>query len=257
MQFQPALAVAKGTRMDATRVRSVAQRPVDALDFHTKIAIEFDQSYSYDSNRLERLDIWKAYLAKYASGVDLAYDLGCGSGAITCLLAQYAKRVIAIDGAEGMLAVARKNAAARGVSDRIEFRQSRLPIPGQVTLPQADIVISSSAIEYMDSVPDALAFARGLLKHQGTLIFSMSNRDSISRKIVRVVHGVTGRPKYIKYLQHFVTLADLEQYLEVGGFTPVEFSYFGGADRLNRYLASLLSPSRANNMILIAACPSK
>ena len=90
------------------------QRPVDALDFHTSIAIEFDQSYSYDSNRLERLKIWKAYLAKYASGADLAYDLGCGSGAITSLLAQYAKRVIAIDGAEGMLAVARKNAAACG-----------------------------------------------------------------------------------------------------------------------------------------------
>jgi ubiquinone/menaquinone biosynthesis C-methylase UbiE len=231
------------------------QRPVDALDFHTSIAIEFDQSYSYDSNRLERLKIWKAYLAKYASGADLAYDLGCGSGAITSLLAQYAKRVIAIDGAEGMLAVARKNAAACGLSDRIEFRQSRLPIPGQVTLPQADVVISSSAIEYMDSVPDALAFARSLLKKQGTLIFSMSNRASISRKLVRAVHGVTGRPEYIKYLQHFVTLADLEQYLEVGGFTPVEFSYFGGADRFNRFLAPLLSPSRANNMILIAARP--
>lgn len=243
--------------MDALGERSLKQGPVDALDFHTKIAIEFDQSYSYDANRLERVTIWKAYLAKYVSGVDLAYDLGCGSGAITSLLAQYAKRVIAIDGAEGMLAVARKNAAAHGLSDRIEFRQSRLPIPGQVTLPQADIVISSSAIEYMDSVPDALAFARGLLKDQGTLIFSMSNRESISRKLVRAVHGVTGRPKYIKYLQHFVTVADLEQYLEVGGFTPVEVSYFGGADRLNRFLASLLPPSRANNMILVAARPSK
>lgn len=243
--------------MDAFGERSLKPGPVDALDFHTKIANEFDQSYSYDANRLERLTIWKAYLAKYASGVDFAYDLGCGSGAITSLLAQYAKRVIAIDGAEGMLAVARKNAAAHGFSDRIEFRQSRLPMPGQVTLPQADIVISSSAIEYMDSVPDALAFARGLLKGQGTLIFSMSNRDSISRKLVRAVHGVTGRPEYIRYLQHFVTVADLEHYLEAGGFTPVESSYFGGVDRLNRVLASVLPPSRANNMILIAARRSK
>ena len=72
--------------------------------------------------------------AVLASGARLVADIGTGSGAIAVALAVHSPevRVIATDISADALAVARENAAAHGVADRIDFRQGpRCPNGGQ------------------------------------------------------------------------------------------------------------------------------
>jgi release factor glutamine methyltransferase len=74
----------------------------------------------------------------------LVADIGTGSGAIACTLAERDERlrVLASDISAGALAVARENAAALGVGDRIEFVQSDLfaSIPTNLSF---DLVVSN------------------------------------------------------------------------------------------------------------------
>jgi hypothetical protein len=118
---------------------------------------------------------------------------------------------------------------------------------------RAELVVSSSAIEYLDSIPEALGFLRALLEDTGIVIFSVSNRDSISRRAVRTIHHVTGRPRYLSFLRHFMTVTEIKTALAAAGLTYLEHAYFGRADRVNRFLGHLLAPRLASNMIIVAA----
>lgn len=227
-------------------------RSGDAIAFHSEIASEFHESYRADPNRRERLDVWRAYLARYAKPAQRAYDLGCGSGMLTCEIASRAAEVTAIDGSDAMIAIARKNTAERGFRN-VTFRQARLPIADTSDLPAAELVISSSVIEYLDSVEAALAFVRSLMKPGAMLFFSMSNRDSISRKIVRLVYRMTGRPRYFGFVRHFLNEDDVRRLLAGAGLDYVDHAYFGGQDRLNRVIGSVLPAKFSTNMILIVA----
>ena len=68
-------------------------------------------------------------------GSPLVADVGTGSGAIAIAVAKHAPgaRLIATDVSEAALKIARENAAAQGVTDRIEFHQGELlePLEGQ------------------------------------------------------------------------------------------------------------------------------
>jgi SAM-dependent methyltransferase len=226
--------------------------PVDAVVFHSQIASEFHESYRTDPNRLERLELWRRYLTHYARKTERAYDLGCGSGMLTLEIAPLANQVVAIDGADRMLDLARKNIAERGYQN-VAFINSRLPIEDTSMLEPAELVISSSVIEYLDSVEEALAFAHKLLTPRGLLLFSISNRDSLSRKLVRTVHRLTGRPRYIGFIRHFVNERDILRPLKTTGFEYITHTYFGGQDRLNQLLARFFPARFASNMILIVA----
>jgi 2-polyprenyl-3-methyl-5-hydroxy-6-metoxy-1,4-benzoquinol methylase len=224
----------------------------DAVAFHSQIASEFHESYKADPNRLERIDVWRTYLARHAKPAELAYDLGCGSGMLTCEIAGRADKVIAIDGSDAMLAIAGKNTAGRGFHN-VSFRQARLPIADTTGLEPADLVISSSVIEYLDTVEGALDFVRKLMKPGAMLFFSMSNRDSISRRLVRVVHRLTGRPRYFGFVKHFLNEDDTRRLLAQARLDYVDHVHFGGHDRLNRVLGTVFPKRFSTNMILIVA----
>jgi SAM-dependent methyltransferase len=222
----------------------------DGVSFYSKIAPDFHASYASDPNRLERMQVWGQFLDRYAKGASFAYDIGCGSGVLACELAKRGIETVGIDGAAGMLSIAQRSAAAHSLSN-VSFQQHRLPIADTAGLRRADLVISSSAIEYLDSIPAALAFLRSLLSDSGIALFSVSNRDSLSRKLVRLSHWVTGRPRYLKFLRHFMTLGEVKAEVEAAGLTYLEHAYFGRADRLNRLLSRWFAPRLASNMLLV------
>jgi hypothetical protein len=113
--------------------------------------------------------------------------------------------------------------------------------------------VSSSAIEYLESLSDALKCLRDLLEDSGVAIFSISNKMSISRALVRACHRVTGRPYYLDYLLHFVSLREIRSLTEQAGLRYLGHAYFGGADRLNQILKRVFSEPLTNNMIIVAA----
>jgi 2-polyprenyl-3-methyl-5-hydroxy-6-metoxy-1,4-benzoquinol methylase len=224
----------------------------DGVSFYSRIAADFHASYVADPNRIDRVRVWQQFLDRYALNARFAYDIGCGSGVLACELAGRGVETVGIDGAEGMLAIAQSSAQARGLTN-LSFRHSRLPPADTADLRSADLVISSSAIEYLESIPEALCFVRNLLVDSGVVIFSLSNRDSISRIMVRAVHRLTGRPRYLDYLRHFITVEEIKSALASAGLTYVEHAYFAGADRLNRLLRLCLPERFSNNMIIVVA----
>lgn len=230
----------------------MASIQTDAVSFYSNVARSFHESYKSDSNRLERLRVWKNYLDKYAHGASYAYDLGCGSGILACELAKRGIETVGIDGASAMLAIARESAHNSGLRN-ITFQQHRLPITDTSGFHPADIVISSSALEYLESMHEALKFVRALMKPGGVVVFSVSNRESWSRTAVRLVNKLTGRPRYLGLLKHFMTVEEILQELKSVGLTYVEHSYFARADRANRVLGSFLPPRLSSNMIIVVA----
>ncbi len=226
--------------------------PMDAVSYYSGAAPRFHASYAADANRRERLEVWGQFIDRFLAGASFAYDLGCGSGILACDLARRGIETVGVDGAPGMLAIARQTAAEQGLG-RVRFVQALLPIQGLDQWRKADAVISSSALEYLPSLPDALRSVHALLRPGGVLVFSVSNRQSLSRAAVRVVHCLTGRPAYFGLLKQFRTPAQLRAELESAGFTPLDHAHFARADRVNRLLARVLPVHRASNMIIIAA----
>lgn len=225
---------------------------IAAVEFYSKTAQDFHASYKADPNRIERVSIWRNFIDRYANGIYSACDIGCGSGILACELARRGIKTFAVDGSPQMLAIARDIADGLGLSN-IEFRQHYLPIENSVFMEKTDLVISSSVIEYLDSVRSSLISIGNLLNKNGTLIFSISNHESFSRKMVRVIHKYTGKPEYMKFLRHFMTLADIKSELANTGFDFIEYRYFGKADMINRLLSCFLPEKFSSNMIIVVA----
>lgn len=233
-------------------MNSPYDKKADAVEFHSDIASDFHASYQFDANRLERVAVWNEFLNRYAKNAKFAYDIGCGSGVLSCDLASRGIEVVGIDGAPGMLEIANQTAKNKNLSN-VSFQQHRLPISNTSSFRAADIVISSSVIEYLEAIPESLVFLRNLLTQDGIVIFSVSNSDSVSRKIVRLIYRLTGKPKYFGLLRHFMTIEDICKDLLTAELSYVEHTYFGRADRLNQVLSIFLAPKFSSNMILVVA----
>ena len=101
--------------------------------------------------------------AVLASGARLVADIGTGSGAIAVALAVHSPevRVIATDISADALAVARENAAAHGVADRIDFRQGDLfePVHERVDAVAANLpYLTDESVEEWTDERTSLAF---------------------------------------------------------------------------------------------------
>jgi SAM-dependent methyltransferase len=223
-----------------------------AVHYHSETAIVFHNSYKYEANRHERLVIWQKYLDRYLGSATLAYDMGCGSGIFAANIAARGIRTIAIDGSATMLELARRTAREAGCTN-IEFRQHQLPIRAIAGFERADAIISSSVVEYLESVDQTLASFRALLRPRGILIFSMPNRDSLKRKLIRLLHRLSGRPRYIGLIKHFATADGLKQELARAKLTYLDHMYLEGNGPLDPVIRRFTSERRSNNMIIIAA----
>jgi SAM-dependent methyltransferase len=86
---------------------------------------------------------------------DTVIDVGCGSGVLSFVAARLgARRVIGTDLSEHAIAVARENAVALGLGDRVEFRAGNLldPVRGE----QADVIIGD-----VSGIPDEIGRLAG------------------------------------------------------------------------------------------------
>jgi len=95
-------------------------------------------------------------------------DLGAGEGTLSQLLAQRAKKVIAVDNSEKMVAYASDLAAQHGCKN-LEFRVGDIENP-PIDTGSVDLVLFSQALHHAQQPAKALASAHRLLKPGGRLV---------------------------------------------------------------------------------------
>ena len=122
----------------------------DAIGFFSDNAQQFHGLYEATPEFRERSQLWQSLLDRYAPRNGLSLDMGCGSGVLTFYLAQMGGQVIGIDGAPDMIAFCQAEQRRRGATN-VQFLQAQLPedVP---QLTPADLVISSSVVEYIDDL---------------------------------------------------------------------------------------------------------
>ncbi len=124
--------------------------PDDAIKHFSGRVKEFDAYYEERDEFLERHRLWTALLDKYATPGGLALDMGCGTGVFTLHLGEKGGRVIGVDGAADMIQYCEKRRRERQLVN-IRFVQATLPDVDETAMAGADLLISSSVVEY---VPD-------------------------------------------------------------------------------------------------------
>lgn len=99
-----------------------------------------------------------------AAAPRLVYDLGCGPGDLTATLAERwpSARIVGVDNDPAMLA-----RAARHAGDRVSFQDGDLA--GFLPPPDADVVVSNAAYQWVDAHVDLLGTIAGRLPAGGWL----------------------------------------------------------------------------------------
>lgn len=227
-------------------------KPDDAVRFFSENAKEFNALYGDEPNFLERLEVWEKLLTGYAVRGGKAVDMGCGGGVFSFRLAQLGCNVIGIDGAPDMVALCEAQRHERGL-DNARFRQGRLPDIDEAGLENADLVISSSVVEYVGDLDRTLALFARLLKPGGKLILSMPNVHSLSRTYQRLKHRVAPRANIYRYILHFSSPGRLARRLAPLGFTLHESAYYTHNTRLAILGRRLHVPRRFTEDLFVAA----
>jgi ubiquinone/menaquinone biosynthesis C-methylase UbiE len=182
------VAGSSAARNDATRVQSLlAARRERSREFFATAAGE------WESMRLSlfgsRIDLQLA-LAMLPPGLVVG-DLGCGTGHLSALLAPHVRRVIAVDGAEAMLASARARLEPR---DNVEFRQGdleQLPLDDAVL----DVATLALVLHHVSEPGRAIGEARRALRPGGRLLvidMLPHERDDLQQRMGHIWRGFAG-----------------------------------------------------------------
>lgn len=186
--------------------RILALRNEQAQVYFNQVAGRFDRSYGPGRS-------WQAFghlLLRMIPPVDIA-DLGSGEGLLSELLARSARRVIAVDNSEKMVAFGAEKAKKNGLKN-LEFRLGNLenpPIdPGSV-----DVVILSQALHHAADPAAAIQSAANILRPGGHVFI-----------LDLLEHGFEkARELYGDLWPGFKT-SDLHQWLENAGLKKIEIS---------------------------------
>jgi ubiquinone/menaquinone biosynthesis C-methylase UbiE len=149
------------------------------------MGLDLEEIYASKADDYERLVIREDYQGNIltaistiltVNGMDIV-DLGAGTGRIACMLAPFARSVIALDASDHMLSVARQKLERSGLTNwRIETADHHhLPVKDA----SVDIVISGWSLVYAaiwakgdwrESLRKALVEIRRILRPGGTII---------------------------------------------------------------------------------------
>jgi SAM-dependent methyltransferase len=111
-----------------------------------------------------------SWVADQVPAAGLVLDVGSGPGVAACTLAQFLPdaEVLAVDGAEPLLELARERADRLGVGKRLRTRPISLP-EGLAELPPADLVWVSGVAHHLPDPTAAVAAFAALVRPGGLL----------------------------------------------------------------------------------------
>jgi 2-polyprenyl-3-methyl-5-hydroxy-6-metoxy-1,4-benzoquinol methylase len=225
----------------------------DAVRYFSQNAQEFEELYRAQPEFYEdRVRLWHQLLDRYATRDGHSIDMGCGPGLFSFYLASKGGAVIGIDGAEAMVAACEAERRERGIQN-IRFLQARLPDVDESQLGRADLIISSSVVEYVDDLDATLALFGRLLQPGGVLLVSMPNVLSVSRTLQRLKYKLFGTPEIYQYIRHFSSPGLLRRRVSPLGLTLVETHYYTHFTRLAKLGRALRMPLALTADLFVAA----
>ena len=159
---------------------------------------------------------WHDWYAEHLGPDDVVIDVGCANGAHTVVAAARCRRIYGFDYDAGHLAVARRTAQARALTNAHFFAWD---VTGRC--PFADGTIDAAlfldVIEHLHPRVAVLREIHRVLRPGGRLLVSGPNRDSSWRRALRAagLFAYSDPDHKIEY-----TRGEFVAELEAGGFTP-------------------------------------
>jgi 2-polyprenyl-6-hydroxyphenyl methylase/3-demethylubiquinone-9 3-methyltransferase len=223
----------------------------DAVDWHSRIATNFDAKYSHSPSFQERFQRWSELLRLYVNGASDVLDAGCGSGVFSEIAAKSARSVLGFDASAEMIAIANAR-KARAKLTNATFAVA--PLGDQAVLGHRvfDIILCSSVLEYVDNYWVSFEWLAAALKPGGVILFSMPNGASLYRKAERLAHAATGRPAYYAYVKNTPRVGEVEAGLSRRGFKITSLQYYAPAPLLSPIARGVGRADLADNLFLIA-----
>jgi ubiquinone/menaquinone biosynthesis C-methylase UbiE len=128
-----------------------------------KLYNEWSHTYDEVANKTRDLELIAGQqVFSFLSFVSVL-ELGCGTGKNTVWLSQKAKRLLAVDFSEGMLASATKKVQA----DHVAFQQADITVPWNFVKEKVDLVTCSLILEHIENLPFIFSQAASVLPPGG------------------------------------------------------------------------------------------
>lgn len=186
--------------------RILNRRREQAQVYFNQIAGRFDRSYGPGRS-------WQAFghlLLRIIPPLVIA-DLGAGEGLLSELLARRAKKVIAVDNSEKIIAFGAAKAKKNGLKN-LEFRQGDLQNP-PIDPHSVDLVILSQALHHAEEPAKAVQSAHKILKAGGQIMILDLLKHNFEK--ARELYG----DRWLGFAE-----SDLHRWLEEAGFKKIEIS---------------------------------
>jgi ubiquinone/menaquinone biosynthesis C-methylase UbiE/DNA-binding transcriptional ArsR family regulator len=186
--------------------RILHRRSEQAEVYFNQVAGRFDRVYGPGRS-------WQAFghlLLRILPPIVIA-DLGSGEGLLSELLARRARKVIAVDNSERIVAFGAAKAKKNGLKN-LEFRLGHLEDP-PIEAGTIDLAVLSQALHHAENPPRALASAHRMLRAGGQIMIL----DLLKHNFARA-HELYG-DRFPGFEE-----SELHQWLEQAGFRKVEVS---------------------------------
>ena len=223
----------------------------DAVSHFTGYVKQFHDYYRDRPEFHERLGIWRELLDRYSVPGGVAIDMGCGTGIFSFYLADRGMRVLGVDGAPDMVKFCETQRVERGL-DNVRFTEGRLPAVDESQFPPANLLISSSVVEYVPDLQGTLDLFARLVTDGGYVILSMPNVWCISRTYERLKYAVTGQPAIYKHILHFTSPGGLHARVRALGVSLVEARHYTHYTRLAKLTRAMRLPRPLTEDLFVA-----
>jgi len=152
--------------------------------FHDGLANSWNDSYQRGGFK-KRLGFVRRFISPVVGPGQYWLDAGCGGGILTLELSKLGACGLAVDGSPEMIGAAIREVGP--LSDRFTFKRIVSISSIDVTDASFDGVLCSSVVEYVDSIDEVLFELNRVLKAGGKLILSVPNKNSLIRRIQKLV----------------------------------------------------------------------
>ncbi|MEO6033816.1 MAG: metalloregulator ArsR/SmtB family transcription factor [Verrucomicrobiota bacterium] len=186
--------------------RIIGRRKEQAQVYFNQVAGRFDRSYGPGRS-------WQAFghlLLRIIPPIVVA-DLGSGEGLLSELLARRAKKVIAVDNSEKMVAFGANKAKKNGLKN-LEFRLGDLENP-PIEASSVDLVILSQALHHAADPAKAVAGTYKILRPGGQLLLLDLLKHPFEK--ARELYG----DLWLGFAE-----GDLHHWLETAGYNKIEIN---------------------------------